>query len=53
MDWLDPPFGDPIEKREEYMSSLAGFTARMHKQAANTQGETTPGSEVYGGKHPR
>ena len=34
------------------MSSLAiGFAARMCKLAASAQGETTLGSEVFGGKH--
>ena len=36
------------------MSSLAiGFVAPMCKRAASAQGETTPGSEVSGGKHPK
>ena len=36
------------------MSSLASiFAARMPKLAASAQGETTPGSEVLGGKHPK
>ena len=34
------------------MSSLAvGFATWMRKRAASTQGETTPGSEVFGRIH--
>ena len=34
------------------MSSLtAGFAAQMHKQASNTQEDTTPGSEGPDDKH--
>ena len=54
MDWLDPPTSDLAEERQEDMSSLAiGFIARMRKRATSAQGETTLGSEVYGGKRPR
>ena len=31
---------------------VSGFAERMGKQAASAQGETTPGSEVLGGKRP-
>ena len=42
----------PIEESEDNMSSIvAGFVARMHKRAASAHGETTPGSEVPGGKY--
>ena len=52
MDWLDPLAGDPVKEREEDTSSLAvGFAARTCKRATNAQGETIPGSEVFGEKH--
>ena len=53
VDWVDPNASDPIEEREDDMSSLAvGFSSRMRKQAANAQGKNTPDSEVFGGKRP-
>ena len=54
MDWLDLTTSDPTEEIEENMSSLAaGFAAQMHKREARSKGETTPGSEVSGGKGPK
>ena len=51
VDWVDPNASDPIKEREEDMSSLAvEFAARICKQAARAQGETTPHSEVSGRK---
>ena len=45
---------EPAEESEHDMSSLAiKFFTRMFKQAASAQGETTPGSEVPGSKHPK
>ena len=45
---------EPAEGRKDDMSSLATeFVARMHKQAVRTQGETTPGFEIPGGKRPK
>ena len=36
VDWLDPTASDPVEEREDNMSSLVvGFSARMHKRAAS------------------
>ena len=36
------------------MSGLAsGFSTRMRKRATSGQGETTPGVEASGGKHPK
>ena len=54
VDWVDQNASDPVEERENDKSSIvAGFAARMHKQVENSQGETTPGSEVFGGKCPK
>ena len=54
MDWVDPNASDPVEEREDDMSSLVtGFSARMRKRAASAQGETTLGFEVSGGKRPK
>ena len=51
MDWVNPNTSDSIE---DDMSSLAaGFSARMHKRVASTQGETTPSSKVSGKKRPK
>ena len=48
---MDQISSELTEEREDDMSSLAdGFFARMRKRAASVQGETTPGSEVPGGK---
>ena len=48
---MDPNTSDSAEEREDDMSSLpAGFFAQMRKQAASTQGETTPGFEESGRK---
>ena len=45
---------EPAEESEHDMSSLtAGFAMWMHKRAASAQGETTPCSEVLGGKRPK
>ena len=54
VDLVDPIASDPAEEMEDNMSSLAaGFAARMCKKAANAQGDTTPSSEVFGGKFSR
>ena len=69
MDWVNPTLltretqgdcpipqiaSEPTEESEQDMSSLvAGFIAQMRKQAASAQGETTPDSEVVGGKRPK
>ena len=51
MDWLDLTASDLAKEMEEDMPSLvARFTAQMRKRAARGEGETTPGSEVSGGK---
>ena len=51
MDWAGPNASNPIEEREDDMSSLGvRFDARMRKRAASAQGETTPGSKVSGEK---
>ena len=51
---MDQISSEPAEEREDDMSSLAdGFSARMHKRVASVQGESTPGSEVPGGKRPK
>ena len=43
MDWVDPNSSDPVEEREDDMSSLpVGFATQMIKRAASAQGETTP-----------
>ena len=52
VDRLDLTASNPAEEWEEDMYSLAaGFIAWMHKRAASAQGEITPGSKVFGGKH--
>ena len=52
VEWVDSIASDPAEERESDMSSLAArFFARMPNWATSDQGETTPGSEVSGGKH--
>ena len=44
----------PAEEMEEDISSLTvGFAAQMLKRATSAQRETTLGSELYGGKHPK
>ena len=54
MDWTYPTASELTEERADDMSSLvAGFVAQMRKQAASSQGETTPGSEVPGSKLPK
>ena len=51
VDWVDPILSEPVEEREEDMSSLdAGFTTRMRKRAASDQRETTSGSKGLGSK---
>ena len=51
---MDPNASDPVEEREEDMSSLVvGFVIRMRKRATSAQGETTPGFEVSGEKRPK
>ena len=51
VDWVDPISSEPAEERDDDMSSLAnGFSTTMCKRVASTQGETTPGFEVSGGK---
>ena len=51
---MDPISSDPIEEREDDMSSLAaGFAMRMCKWAANAYEETILGFEVSGGKSSR
>ena len=46
VDWTDPIINESTEEMEAEMSSLAvGFAARMLKQAASAQGETTLGSD--------
>ena len=51
MDWVDPIASEPIEERENDMSSLhAGYSAHMSKQATSAQGETTLSFEVAGDK---
>ena len=51
MDWVDPVSSEPIEEREDDMSSLAaGFTAQIHKRAASAHREITSGSKGPGGK---
>ena len=43
VDWTDPTASNLDEEREDDMSSLAvGFVVRMCKQAASSDGETTP-----------
>ena len=45
---------EPAEESEQDMFSLTvGFVVRMRKRVTSAQGETTPGSEVPGGKHPK
>ena len=49
MDWMGIIANEPAEEKE--MSSLAaGFTLRMCKRAAGSEGETTP---RFGGKRSR
>ena len=51
MERVDSISSDSAEEREDDMSSLAaGFSTRMRKWIASAQGETTSGSEVFGGK---
>ena len=51
MDWTDQAVSDSAKGMEIEMSNLAaGFAKRMHKQATNAQGETSPGSECPDGK---
>ena len=54
VEWVDSIASDSAEEREDDMSSLTvGFVEQMHKQAASAQGETTPGSKVFGEKRSR
>ena len=54
VDWVDPNASDSTKDRVDDMSSLVvGFVAWMHEWASSAQGETTLGSEVSGGKHPK
>ena len=54
MDLVDPKASDPAEEREEDMSSLVvRFAAQMRKRVTSAQRESTPGSEIFGGKHPK
>ena len=54
VDWVDPIANESAEEREDNMSSLtARFSTRMRKQATSAQRETTPGSDVPGGKRPK
>ena len=54
MDCVDPIASEPVEEREDNMSSLAtGFSATMSKRAASAQGETTPNFEVPDDKRPK
>ena len=54
MDWVDQITSELVEEREDDMSSLAvGFVTRMCKQAMSAKVETTPDSEVLGGKYPK
>ena len=51
MDLVDPMASDLTEEMEDDMSSLvAGFAAQMCKRVANAQWDTTPSSQVFGGK---
>ena len=51
VEWVDSIASDPAKEREDDMSSLAvGFAAEKCKRAASAQGETIPGSKVYGRK---
>ena len=66
MDWVIPTLpteetqGDRLapqiasesaeESEHDMYSLVVGFSVRMLKRAASAQGETTPGSEVPGGK---
>ena len=48
---VDPIVSEPAEERKDDMSNLAArFVAQMRKRATSTQKETTPSSEVPGGK---
>ena len=54
VDWVDPNASNPVEEREDDMSSLAtGFAVRMCKQAASAQGKTTLGPKVSSRKRSR
>ena len=54
VDLVDPNASDPVEEMEEDMSTLAvGFAAQMRKRVTSAQRETTPGSELSGGKRPK
>ena len=51
MNWVDLIVSESTEEREDDMSNLtAELVAWMCKRATSTQGETTPGSKVPGGK---
>ena len=51
---MNPIASEPTEEREDDISSLvARFAAQMRKRAVSFQGETTPNSEVSGGKRPK
>ena len=54
MDWTDPTASEPDEDREDDMSGLTvGFSARMRKRVASSQGKTILGSEVTDNKLPK
>ena len=51
---MDPISSEPAKEREEDMSSLiAGFDARMRKQATSAQRKTTSGFEEPDDKQPK
>ena len=51
MNWVDLISSEPVEEREDDLSSLAvGFTVRMCKRATSSQRETTSNFEGPDGK---
>ena len=54
VDWGKPITSELAKENEDDMSIFAaGFSVWMRKQAASSQGETTPDSQVPSGKRPK